>query len=583
MSVSAERRATDASPRHAGPRFRLSAVPRHLGGATLLWSMLFVALLPVVYLLFSSFNISEIGTPYRFGFDNWIEVLAAPGTGRAIVNTLILSTRVIFAFIAALGISWSLVRWQIPARRFVEVSLWIAFFLPSVPIAMAWILLLHKDYGLINAALGLVPFMPKHLFSIHSLAGIMWVYGTIATTPFLTIIFTPVFRQMDAAFEETARVNGADQLQTVRRIVLPILLPALLIGLLATFIRSLESFEVEQIIGVPARIFVFTTRIYDFTHEIPPLYNQAMALGSLFLVIVVALAAVQVAYIRLRPVGIISRGQNARRTISARRGSRLAVTVAIVGFVLVAVYLPLATLLLASFTKVFGFFGMRDPWTMAHWLRVFADARFLVAVRNSFVFGGVVAVLAMPLYLRLGWILARSAGSRLGALAAALLWLPWALPGFAFGLAILDLLLKVDILAPLYGTAVPIIFTMLIREMPVGVQLLKVAVEQHGRELEDAAAVAGASPLATFQRITLPMLSPTMVSVFIIVFAAVVKEIGTIVLLAGPGTETLAMLMFDYANEGHAESSAVIGVLFALAAAALSFAVGRRLVLAGPR
>jgi iron(III) transport system permease protein len=568
---------------HSNRRLDGPAIARGAGDAALLWPALILALIPVIYLVASSFNVADLGKPYAFGLDNWAAALTSRGTVRAIGNTLLLSTRVIFAFVAALAISWAIVRLEIPGRRFVEGSLWVAFFLPSVPVAMAWILLLHRDYGLINIALQHVPFLPKHMFSIHSMAGIMWVYVTIATTPFLTIVFTPVFRRMDAAFEEVARVNGANRLQTTLRIVLPTLFPALIIGLLATFVRSLESFEVEQLVGAPARIFVFTTRIYDLTREDPPLYNQAMTLGTLFLAIVLVLAALQVMYLRRHPTSVTVSGRSARVAISSRRGTRAAAGAIAIGFVVITIYLPLAMLLIGSCTKVFGFFGMRDPWTAANWLTVLTDDRFLRATRNSFVFGLGVAIVAVPLYLRLAFIIARAPGSRQGALASVLIWLPWAVPGFAFGLAILDLLLRVDFLAPFYGTAAPIVFAMLIKEMPVGVQLLRVAVEQHGREFEDAAAVAGAARWQTLRRITLPMLSPTLVAVFIIVFAGVMKEIGTIVMLSGPGTETLSMLMFDYANEGHKEAAAVIGVLFAVGSAFLAMAVSRRIVLTGPQ
>lgn len=545
-------------------------------GALLLWPVLLLALLPVVYLIVSSFNVADFGSPYAFGLDNWAAAISA-GTGRAILNTLLLSTRVFFAFIVAVAISWSLVRIQIPGRRFVEISLWFAFFLPPVPIAMAWILLLHKDYGLVNIALGSIPFMPRHLFSIHSIPGIMWIYLTISTAPFLTIVFTPAFRRLDATFEEAARVNGARRLQALIRIVLPILLPALLIGLTATFVRSMESFEVEQLVGAPARIYVFTTRIYDLIHQDPPLFGQAMALGTLFLIVVIVLAAAQMVYARRHPTAVTVRSHSFRSGISHRRRLRIFASIAIIAYVVVSIYLPVAVMIMGSCNKIFGFFQMPHPWTFAHWQEVLTDDRFLRALRNSMFFGVGVSVVVLPLYMRLAWILARSqaAGRRIATL---LLWLPWAVPGFIFGLALLDILTRVKVLSPFYGTFAPIVFALVIKEMPIGVQLLKVAIEQTGKELEDAARVAGARGWHVFARITLPLLSPTAVAVFIIVFAAVIKEISTIVLVAGPGTQTLSLLMFDYATTGRSESAAVVGVIFAVASLVLAAIISRHTV-----
>jgi iron(III) transport system permease protein len=98
----------------------------------------------------------------------------------------------------------------------------------------------------------------------------------------MTIVLAPAFRQMDASFEESARICGSGPVRTLRRIVLPLLKPAILVVAIAGFIRSLEAFEIEQIIGIPAGIYVYGTRIYDLVRWDPPLYSQAMALSTIF-------------------------------------------------------------------------------------------------------------------------------------------------------------------------------------------------------------------------------------------------------------------------------------------------------------
>lgn len=562
-----------ARPFGRSPAWRWSAV----GDGLLLYGAVTLALLPVGYLLITSFNIAPFGAPYHFGLANWWQVATSPSSYRTTFMTFLLASRVVVAFFIALAISWAIVRVRIAGRRFVEVSLWFAFFLPMAPVAMAWIALLHKDYGLINQAIATLPFMPRHVFSIHSVGGIMWVYLTVGTVPFLTIIFTPVFRQMDAAFEEAARVHGASGRQTFLRVTLPMLLPALLVGFIGMYIRSLESFEVEQLVGTPARIFVFATTIYDLLRHDPPMVGQAMALGTFFLAIALLLAGAQAVYARRHPAVVTVRAQNFRTAIAGGRFLRPAASIAVIAFVLIAIYLPVGMILAGSCNRIFGFFRMAEPWTLEHWRAVLIDDRFAHALRNSLLFGVGIGALVLPVYLRLGWILARGTVGG-GAVAGLLLWLPWAVPGFALGLALLDTLLRIDFLAMFYGTAFPIAFAFLIKEMPIGVHLLKVAVEQNGRDLEEAARISGAKSGQAFARITLPLLSPTVIGVFVIVFAAVIKEVSTIVLIASPGTETLSLLMFDYATNGRSESAAVIGVIFAAVSMALAIAVHRRLV-----
>src|SRR4029077_2325261 len=107
------------------------------------------------------------------------------------------------------------------------------------------------------------------------------------------LLMTPAFRAMDAVLEEAARTSGSNTLGTFLRITIPILAPAILASTALGFIRSLESFEIELVLGVPAGIYVLPTRIYDFLRWEPPLYSQATALSSIFLVVIFALIWIQ--------------------------------------------------------------------------------------------------------------------------------------------------------------------------------------------------------------------------------------------------------------------------------------------------
>ena len=549
-----------------------------LADYALLYGAVLLALAPAGFLVLSSFNLANLGQPFRFGLDGWRQALSSSTTLGSVGTSLILALRVVPALAVALLISWALVRRSVPGRAFIEGSLWFAFFLPPVPMAIAWTLLLHPAYGLINQALAHVPLLPSPLFSIQSIPGIMWVHLTVSTVPFLVIVLTPAFRQIDASFEEAARVNGANPLQTALRVIGPMLAPALLAGLIATYSRGLESFEVEQIIGPPIGLFVFTTRIYDLIREDPPLLAQAMALACLFLLILAGLAAIQIWWIRRSSAVTTVQVQGQRTTRSPR--NRLAVPIlvtAICSYLAISVYLPVATLVVGSFNKIFGFFGVPHPWTTQHWTQVLFNSRFDQAVVNTVLLGVAAGLIFLPIYLRIAWILARTEVK--GRTAAMLiLWLPWAIPGFAFGLGLLQVMLRVDLLAPFYGTFAPVVLALFIRELPLGVHLLRVALVQAGDELEEAARVAGAGNFTAFRRITLPLVSPTVVSVFILIFIAAAREISTIVLVAGPRTETVSLLMFNYAVNGQNEAAAVVGVLFAALAVPLAFLFKGRVV-----
>ena len=86
---------------------------------------------------------------------------------------------------------------------------------------------------------------------------------------------------MNAAFEEASRVAGASTLRTALRITVPVMAPVILSVLLLGTMVSLQTFEVEQVLGLPFRFFVFSTMIYDLLVTRVPRYDAATALAVL--------------------------------------------------------------------------------------------------------------------------------------------------------------------------------------------------------------------------------------------------------------------------------------------------------------
>jgi iron(III) transport system permease protein len=547
-------------------------------GAALLLVIGAVTLAPVFYVLISSFDVTSIGEPFQFGLKGWRDALSSPRTLEAIGYSFLLSVRVPIAVGVAFAISWLLVRAEVPGRRFIELTLWFGFFLPSVPMMMGWILLLDKNYGLLNVVAMKLPFISGPIFSIYSIPGIMWVHMSLTTIPVMVILLTPALRQLDSAYEEAADMSGAGTWMTLRRITMPLVAPAIFTAFVASLIRSLETFEVEQILGTPAKIFVYATRIYDLINWEPPLFPQAMALSALFLAILFVLAFFYQAYLKKAGHRPTVMGRDVKMRARPKSFGIYVVSFLLIAYICVSILLPLGMLIVGSFTKLFGFFFLEDPWTTAHWLDVLRDDRFLRATANSIALGLTVGCIGTLLFALVAWCLVR--GNVWGAnVISVLVWLPWAIPGLVLGVTMLSLLLNTPLIAGLYGTIVPLILALIIKELPIGVQLLRTSLGQVSGQLEEAATMAGAGFLYTFRRVTLPLIAPMLVSVFLLVFAGTIRDISTIVLIATPGMRTLSLLMFDFAAAGRFESAAVLGIIIAaisLVMTALAFKLGDR-------
>lgn len=532
-----------------------------------------LTLTPVLFIIINSLNAAQPSEHWRFGFEGWREAFSSPRTLAAVGYTFLLNVRSVIAIAVAFLFSWLLTRVRVPGRNFVEFSLWIAYFLPSLPLALSWILLLDPNYGLINQLLQ--PLGIKG--NIYSLSGIVWIHLTATTIPIMTILLTPVLRQIDASLEEAARMCGAGFWQTFRRVLIPLLGPAIFTVFLASLIRGLEAFQIELLIGKPIGVFVYATRIYDLIQWEPPLFPQAMALSTVFLGILFLLALFYQRYTAKRSYATVTGRGVSFRPMDIGRG-RYLISVLLIFFVVISVYLPLGVLIVGSLMKLFGFFTIKDPFSTRHWALVLSDPVFLSAVRNSLALGLGTATVGLFCYCLIGYALVRT---RLTgrALINVLVWLPWAIPGILLGLAFLWLFLSSKALSLFYGSYLGLVVVLLVKEMPIGVHMTKTAFVQIAEELEQVGRVCGAQWFYNFRRIVIPLISPVLVSIFAIVFMGAVRDIDTIILVGTASTRPLSLLMMEYSMAGEMQAASILGVilsLFAVVIALISRKIGLR-------
>ncbi|HLY67533.1 MAG TPA: ABC transporter permease subunit, partial [Chloroflexota bacterium] len=357
-----------------------------------------ITLAPIGFVISGSFNVSDPGQPARLGLAGWQEVLLrSQATLTAIRYTFLLSLRAPAAVLLGFAIAWLLVRVRIPGRTFIEFGLWVAFFMPVLPVTLGWILLLDPHYGLLNDVTSRLPVLTGKPFNIYSLGGIVWIHMTTTTVPVMVILLLPALRRFDAAFEDSARMCGSGSLRIMRRITLPILAPAIVTALIAGLIRSLEAFEVEQLLGTPAKIQVYATRIYNYISVDPAQYPPAMALSTLFLAVLLVLALVYQRFTgRQQVASVTARGMSLRPVAAA--SWRYIASAILIGLVCISVIVPVVMLVTGSFMRGFGFFSVDHPYTSEHWLAVFRDPVFVSSAAASLQVGLAVAIGGVALY-----------------------------------------------------------------------------------------------------------------------------------------------------------------------------------------
>jgi iron(III) transport system permease protein len=537
------------------PKWSLRSIP-----ALLLVGVLIVVLAyPVVLLFVKSFVASRPGQPTIWTINGWVAAFSDARLPAVLGNTFVLAfARVTITSGLAIFFAWVVTRTDTPLKGFIEMSLWLGFFLPLLPMTMGWILLLDPHYGLINKFLTSIFALSESPLNVYSYWGIVWCHLAFSTSVRF-MLMTPAFSAMDAALEEAGLVCGSNRAGVLMRVTIPVLAPTVLASTALGFIRSLESLEIEMVLGIPAGIYVVPTKIWDFIHWEPPLYDRATALCSIFLLVIFLLIWLHRAILGGRDFITVSGRSHIVETFSLGRWRWVTLALSLL-FIFVMILLPLATLIMGTFMEFFGHFDLEKVWTTRHWTGAFTDPVFLRSWKNTMILGSAAAIVGSLIYALISYMIVRTRLPGRGVIDV-LSWLPWALPGVLISLALLWTVLGSGGYAKfMYGTVSLLVLAIIIKEMPLGTQIIKAAVQQISPELEEASSAAGANFLDYLRRILLPLLKPTMVSVAIILFISAARDIPTVLFLSTHQSRTLSLLMLDYIAEANQEKAAVLGV-----------------------
>ena len=457
----------DAIPR----RRMLTAEPATLLVGQLFIVVAFLVLTPLLLLLAGSFQLARPGEVPVYGLAGWRRAFSDRSILEALWNTVSLAVvRQSIALVIGVPLSWLIARTDMPWKRALEFMFWISFFLPPLPVTLGWILLLDGKFGLVNQWLQSLSLVSEPIFNIYSYWGIVWVHMT-TTLGVKVLLLAPAFRNLDASLEESARSCGANPVVALIRIVIPLMMPAILVATILGLIRSMEAFEIELLLGVPIGLFVYSTKIRDLVAYEPPEYAPATALGSIFLIVLLLLVALQRRYIGQRLYHTVTgRGFSINPTGLGRWRWPIFALVAVIAVVVTVA--PMIVLGMGTFMRAFGYFDIPRPWTLENWQRVLADPYLLKSLRNTLVVGLGTALSGALFYLLIAHVVVRRhfAGK---AVLDFISWLPWAIPGILMGLALLWTVFATRILLPLYGSVYLLILALFIKSMPFGVQVAK--------------------------------------------------------------------------------------------------------------
>ena len=516
-----------------------------------------------------------------WGLSNFSDIY----TGSRVLYSTLIDTgiytagSVSLAFVLGLALAWLVERTNLPGRDFVFVILLFPLMMPAIITTLGWVLLLGQRVGLLNilvrTVLNWVPGVDiaSGPFNLTTMYGMVVLQGFGGVTV-MFIFISAALRGMDPALEEASRTSGATFIQTIRRVTIPMIRPAVLGVIILSAILTIESFEVPLILSTGAKADILSTRIWEFLTTgsgEDPLYGAVAAMGFHFMLLTYVLFF---AYTRLTAraeqfATITGRGFRPRRSDLGRwRWPLLAMVIAFLMFIS---FIPFAILVYTSFLPVYipPSIDVIEKFTLNGYVELFNNKRFLGAVANTVTIALVAPTISVLVALIAAWVVVRARSVHALRVATDLftsssLAIPAVVAAFAFFVFYLWMNRLVPSWIPLHGTIVVLTLAYSFR-IALAYRLQRAGVTQIARELEEVSYTSGADTIMTFRRVLLPLVAPSLLGAWIILFLVAFREFTLAqVLTAGSEPFVISTLIYSLRaiNFDQASALSVLTVAF---------------------
>lgn len=490
---------------------------------------------------------------------NYANVYSQDVNWTALTNTVELSLAVMVAsVIITFPLAWFVGRTDMPYKKTFRTLLVSSYMIPPYVGAIAWVQLLNPSVGFLNRFLQFCFGLEKAPFDIYTMGGLAWVL-TLFYSPFAFITISRAMEKMDPTLEEAARISGASPLRTVWDVTLPLTAPSILAGGLLVFIAAGSCFGIPSIVGMPGNIEVMTTRIvtYVYMSDVNSI-RDATALAASLMFLANALLFGMTYIIGQKDYTTIS-GKSTRPNIVELGKWRWPAFCAVGAYTMIAIIIPLGSIALSSLILSFSQPLSLDNLGFEAWKPVLENSDYLDCIWNSVIYAVIAASIGTLLAIFVAYLAVKTEikGRNIPDL---LVVLGGATPSIAIALALI-IAFSGNYGLNIYSTVWILVVSYLVKYMTMSVRTIAASLSQVHKSLEEAALNSGADWLRVCKDIIMPLIMPSIVAGWFLIFMPSFYELTMSLILYGSDTKTIGVLLYELQTYADAQNASVLSVI----------------------
>lgn len=516
--------------------------------------LLYFIVLPLAVLIIDSVVVDG-----HLDVSSYLTVYGQAVNMRALTNTAKISILVmILSVLITFPLAWLIGRTDLPGRKKFRTILVASYMIPPYVGAIAWTQLLNPDVGYLNALLKTIFSLSKAPFNIYTEGGLIWVL-TLFYSPFAFITISRAMEKMDPTLEEASRVSGASPLRVLWDVTLPLMAPSILAGGLLVFIGAGSAFGIPAIVGMPGNIEVLTTRIVSFVYMGNDSgIRNATTLAVSLMILANGLLFFMTWFMGRKDYTTIG-GKSTRPALVELGKWKGLATFLVAVYAFIAVILPLGSIVITSFMVSMSKGLSFDNFGFDAWIPVLENSQYLDCIWRSLGYAFIAATIGTILSLFVAYLSVKThvKGRSLPDL---LVMVGGSTPSVVIALALI-ITFSGNYGLNLYSTMWILIVSYLVKYMTMSVRTIAASLSQVSSSLEEAGLNSGAGWLRICKDIIMPLIAPSIVAGWFLIFMPSFYELTMSNLLYGSDTQTIGVLLYELQTYADTQNASVMSVI----------------------
>ncbi len=497
----------------------------------------------VIYPLYKTFLQSVVGEAglstesYRNFFS-----LESTANLEALFNSVFISIiSVISCAIVGVTMAFLLQRYEFPGRKVLSVLVLVPMALPPLIGALSFTFL-YGESGIFPRFFQSLLNTDEVPFALSGIWGVIVVH-TFTMYTYFYLTASAAIKDLDPSIEEAATSLGASRFRIWRKIILPMLTPAMVASSLLVFMISMASYTAPLMFGVERTM---TMQIYlsrtNGNLEMAATQSTILSIVSILFLIIMRL------YQNRRNYQNRSKGISVHRTeVRSTFMKYLSMILSIIGTIILL--LPILVIVLISFS-VDGEWTVQiipTAYTLQHYIDLFTDGDTWRPIWNSIKMSTVAVVGNIIFGVAAAYAMARL-NFKGKTLMDTLIMIPWALPGTVVAVNLIAAFSEPTVFSfnqVLIGTFWILPLAYFVRQLPLVFRSTFASLMQMDKSVEEAARSLGANWWYSFRKIVLPITMSGVLAGTLLAFVQGLGEFVASILIYNVSTMPMSVAIFQ--------------------------------------